>query len=59
MNAEAIAKLSKAVILVAGIGGYTIAPEQIDAILEGAAALMSVIYGYEAYRKSKAGQPKG
>lgn len=53
MNAEALAKLSKAVILVAGVGGYTIAPEQIDAILEGAAALMSVIYGYEAWKKNQ------
>ena len=57
MNAEAIAKLGKAVIMVAGISGYTIDPEQVAAIIKGAAALMSVIYGYEAWKKSKGKQP--
>lgn len=52
MNAEALAKLGKAVVLVAGISGYTIAPEQIDAIIQGGSALFAVIYGFEAWRKS-------
>lgn len=53
MSAESLAKLSKAVVLVAGISGYTIAPEQIDAIIQGASALFAVIYGFEAWRKNK------
>lgn len=53
INKEALAKVVKAGILVAGMLGYNVSPEQIQAIAELAGGAVSVVYILEALWKSK------
>ena len=57
MNSEAIAKIIKVVIIVAGLAGYNIDPEQINIIVEGGSAAYAVISGIEAWIKNKKVSP--
>jgi hypothetical protein len=53
INKESVAKLVKAAILVAGMMGYNISPEQIQAVVELAGGAVSVVYILEAVWKTK------
>lgn len=53
INKESVAKLVKAAILIAGVAGYNVTPEQVQAIAELGGGAVSVVYILEAIWKSK------
>jgi len=55
MNGQAITKVVKAAILIAGFAGYNIRPEDVNTIIEGAAVLFSLVYMIEAELKRRKG----
>lgn len=53
INKESLAKMAKAAIIVAGMMGYNVTPEQVQAIAELAGGAVTVVYLLEAIWKMK------
>ena len=52
INKESVAKMVKAAIIVAGMAGYNVSPEQVGAIVELAGGVVTVVYILEAIWKT-------
>lgn len=55
MNGQAITKVVKAAILIAGFAGYNVSPEDVNTIIEGVTVLFSLVYLVEAELKRRKG----
>lgn len=53
INKESVAKMIKAAVLVAGMMGYNVSPEQFQEIAELAGGAVSVVYLLEAWWKTR------
>lgn len=53
INKESVAKVVKAACLIAGVMGYKIEPEQLQAIAEFAGGAVTVVYLLEAWWKTR------